>query len=1323
MKNLSLLLIGVLSFFSFSAFAQNEIETAKAQLVENKNLQIVDNQTISQRDLNEMSVSSAYLSPSTGLYHIYFNQRFKEIEVYNAQLNIVLKNKKVAYANPQFVAGLEKMGLLEKPSVSPLQAVQLTATHLGLTSFNPDLISEEKFSNGAIKKAIFSEYSLTEKPISAQLYWLPNAEKTSVRLVWNVNIEVPNKSDWWNVRLDAQTGEILEQNNWVAHCNFDTPDLTCSHHLSEAKEADQKAPLAMPNDYVVFDLPLESPKHGARTTVNAPYTRFLPLGSGPGATNGWHDNGTTIFTHTQGNNVLAQDDTDASNATAGNRPNPSNFDFDYPYTFGLATAAGNQNAAIVNLFYWNNLIHDVLYKFGFDEPSGNYQSSNMARGGLGNDHVLADAQDGGGTNNANFSSGVDGANGRMQMYLWSSTGGSTIFTVNSPAVVAANYAVVESNFSTNNKLTSVLSGDLVLVDDAGAAVTTSLGCAIPFDNAASIAGKIAVIDRGGTGCNFVLKAKNAQSAGAIGVLVINNVTTTPTAMGGTDNTIIIPAFMISQANGNLLKAQLNAAQTVNVTFTPPTSGYQPDGDFDNGIIAHEYGHGWSNRLTGGPANSSCLANTEQMGEGWSDFLGLMLTTDWAAQTATIASANISRGIGTYAIGQPITGGGIRPFPYSYNKAAINNTVTYGAVANTSFSAPHGIGSIWCTMLWDMAWEIIFQDNQIVSDVYNTSNLVGNVAAFKLVNEGLRLQKCSPSFVDGRNAILKADELLFNGKYKCSIWKAFARRGLGVNASSGTSSADRVVVENFDMPSGVSIAKTSNLASAPEGSNVTYTLTATCACSPEIIALTDVLPSSLTYVANSATNGGSLSGNTLTWAAQNFNPAEVKTYTFQATTGNVFAPTVTALNDDLDGSTPNGTWLNTPVSGTTNFTTSSTFTHSGATALFAANTTVAPANDFLCTSGLDYTLTGPAILSFWHRFNTEADWDGGVVEISINGGTSWIDLGQYITIYPYNGSIGAASRSGFSGNSNGWKKSEINLSAFCGTTAKIRFRMINDDNTDCASAGNCGWYIDDILLTTASGIKNEASTSSGSISSNCIEVTQGNLTLTLNAKTYLASYDIGTGLMDDYVKTLPSFPNKDPYFTTFNTNFTHVNNTIQDSTTATVLAATGNNAIVDWVFLELRTGLSGSTTIVRTKAALMQKDGDIVDMDGISPVAFANVPTGSYYVAVRHRNHLGFRTDAPIALSATTPAIDFTNNSIVLYGISPLASASATIKTMNGGDSTSDGSIDGTDSAVWELQNGSFDDYFMNADYNLDGSVDGTDSAIWELNNGKYQELD
>ena len=115
--------------------------------------------------------------------------------------------------------------------------------------------------------------------------------------------------------------------------------------------------------------------------------------------------------------------------------------------------------------------------------------------------------------------------------------------------------------------------------------------------------------------------------------------------------------------------------------------YQPDSDFDNGVIAHEYGHGWSNRLTGGPAIVDCLQNAEQAGEGWSDYAALMTTTKWGDLSPNLASANIPRGIGTYVLGAATTGAGIRPFRYSYDKANINNTVTYAGVGNASVFLP------------------------------------------------------------------------------------------------------------------------------------------------------------------------------------------------------------------------------------------------------------------------------------------------------------------------------------------------------------------------------------------------------------------------------------------------------------------------------------------------------------------------------------------------------------------------------------------------------------------------------------------------------------
>lgn len=443
---------------------------------------------------------------------------------------------------------------------------------------------------------------------------------------------------------------MVETIDRVVHCSFG--ESAAEHRKHSPPGKNQVASTPPDSSYRVFDYPLESPIFGNRTLVTKPYNKFTPLGTGIGPSNGWHEDSTGTANFLAGNNVWAYQDVNSNNGPVSYDPVSVGLSFDYSYSPD-SSSASNQNAAVTNLFYWNNLVHDVLWRYGFDEPSGNFQTSNMSRGGQGMDFVRAEAQDGGGMNNANFYTPVDGQLPRMQMYLFS--------------------------------------------------------------------------------------------------------------------------------NGT-------------------------DGDFDNGIIAHEYGHGWSNRLTGGPAMVGCLNNVEQGGEGWSDYLTLMLTTDWSSLEPTVADAGIGRGIGNYVLGNPITGKGIRPYRYSYNKDSLNNPVTYAKVGDTNnFSRPHGIGSIWATTLWDMTWEIIFQDDSIVHDIHNvpasTTDLIGNLAALKLVNEGLRLQPCSPSFIDARDAILKADEMLFGGRYRCAIGKAFARRGMGALASSGFSTDDRFVTEDFTLLSG------------------------------------------------------------------------------------------------------------------------------------------------------------------------------------------------------------------------------------------------------------------------------------------------------------------------------------------------------------------------------------------------------------------------------------------------------------------------------------------------------------------------------------------
>jgi hypothetical protein len=147
-------------------------------------------------------------------------------------------------------------------------------------------------------------------------------------------------------------------------------------------------------------------------------------------------------------------------------------------------------------------------------------------------------------------------------------------------------------------------------------------------------------------------------------------------------------------------------------------------------------------------------------------------------------------------------------------------------------------------------------------------------------------------------------------------------------------------------------------------------------------------------------------------------------------------------------------------------------------------------------------------------------------------------------------------------------------------------------------------------------------------------------------------------MLDNLRTLPfgssastaNFPSTDPYrVAPYNTAFTHFNNTgvetITSSTVVTAQAIAADN-IVDWVYLELRnTDASPGNDIVQTRSALIQRDGDIVDVDGVSPVTFNNLPDGNYIVAVRHRNHLGLSTDQvnfPKAVNETKSTAFTTN---------------------------------------------------------------------------------
>ena len=756
-------------------------------------------------DLADAAVTSQYTDSHNGITHVYLRQRVQGIEVYGAVADVHFGQAgKVASLHSSFRSNVKAQARPAAPGLSPEQAVAAAARALNMPA--PRALALEKAGSGA-EGMEFNNGGISLENIPVKLMYLPMPDG-SLRLVWDVTLAPTNAEHYWNARVDASTGALLDKTDYTVSDSFSM--LNLSRPLTNASAVATPAPAptttnrpTATNSYNVWPITVESPSHGARQLVVNPADPFAsPFG--------WHDTDGKAgaeYTITRGNNVHAYDDrNDANTYTAGTNVSPdggANLEFDFPFDATKPVPAlTNLNAAVVNLFYWNNLMHDVMLRKGFDEVSGNFQATNYTGQGKGGDYVQAEAQDKSTLatptlNNANFSTPGDGTRPRMQMYLWDQSVANAVITA--PTGLAATIDATEGAFTVPISKKGPISGKLVLVSDG--TTTPTFGCA-PYTNAAQVKDNIAIVDRGS--CTFLIKVQQAQAAGAKMLIIINNnPDQAPFGFVGDTTGIRIPGLMIGNADGNRIKQALTAGTEVTMSFSGKTDTFYRDGDFDNGIIAHEYGHGISTRLTGGPA-TSCLNSQEQMGEGWSDFFALWMTTKPGDIGAT------GRGIGTYASFQNTDGLGIRPTRYSTDLKI--NPSTYALMGTGNYAVNgttvpvHNIGYLWATTLWDMNWALIEAEG------YNPDlrgSTGGNNIALQLVLDGCKLQPCAPGFIDGRNAILKADSINYKAAHSAIIWRAFARRGMGFSASQGSSGSLTDQKVAFDVPAILSSSKQLN----------------------------------------------------------------------------------------------------------------------------------------------------------------------------------------------------------------------------------------------------------------------------------------------------------------------------------------------------------------------------------------------------------------------------------------------------------------------------------------------------------------------------------
>ncbi|TFK51601.1 hypothetical protein OE88DRAFT_1659712 [Heliocybe sulcata] len=260
-------------------------------------------------------------------------------------------------------------------------------------------------------------------PVKAKLAYIqvPEGGKTVLDLVWKFEVEM--KDNWYEAAVSAKAPHrIVSVVDWAS----DSPFSPVPKEPVERKMA----------TYNVFAWGINDPSVGNRSIEKETYDAIAsPLG--------WHSlpyandpaesdymratKGIKNSTTTWGNNVFAHEDWEGRNAWMYNyRPDAGesmNFNFTYEpkltnSTDALEEAQKYINATVTQLFYTSNMVHDLYYRYGFDEVSGNFQQHNFGRGGEEGDAVIANAQDGSGYNNANFMTPPDGQNGRCRMYLW-----------------------------------------------------------------------------------------------------------------------------------------------------------------------------------------------------------------------------------------------------------------------------------------------------------------------------------------------------------------------------------------------------------------------------------------------------------------------------------------------------------------------------------------------------------------------------------------------------------------------------------------------------------------------------------------------------------------------------------------------------------------------------------------------------------------------------------------------------------------------------------------------------------------------------------------
>lgn len=761
-----------------------------------------------------------------------------------------------------------------------------------------------------------------------------------------------------------------------------------------------------------------------------------------------------------------------------------------------------RSAAIVQMFYNINFLHDWFYDSGFNETARNGQKSNFGRGGLENDDLRAQAQDFQSFSNANMLTPADGGRPRMRMYNFPNP--ANTLSIQAPAGIAGNLRIGVSQ--TGTRAFDVTANVVIATFTAGPTTCT-------ITNAAALTGNIAMFDfdnTDGTGCAFSTRIARIHATGAVAALMVYNSAPANANLvaniTGINATHTKPIGVLSWNAAAAIKTQLAVPNTVTARLLRMADR---DGTVDNQIMFHEWGHYLSNRLIG---NAAGLNNNQggAMGEGWGDFTAMLLTV---RESDTLAAANASWGgvyaLATYATsGVPYTGAlnhgyylGIRRTPYStdmtnYNALTFRHIMDGEALpvgppiaTGGVNSQVHNSGEVWATMLWE-CYASLLRDTLGANPRLTFQQAQDRMKLYLVTS--LALTPASPTYLEARDAVLAAayatditDYILF--------WQAFAKRGAGIYAVAPDrfSTNHAGVVESFDVEPEVSFVSTTlddsviscdndGILDSGETGKLTVTLKniGTSPLGATVATISSATPG-VTFPAGNtinfpasdpyATVNGSL---TVSYAAGIAGIQQID-FSISVVDPELDAPRVNNPGFRANVASIPAASATETVEGLTNPWTLDSDLALGQTNPWFRQVVVpldrewhvdnagGPSDQRLMSPVFTVDGSGSMNVQFDHTWSFEApNFDGGVVEMQVNGG-AWTDIGTTAyngTLTNYTGNLNPLrTRPAFIGA--GSAHTSLTQAIAPGSTVRVRFRFGSDN-----AAGAPGWNVDNIAFS-------------------------------------------------------------------------------------------------------------------------------------------------------------------------------------------------------------------------------------------------------------------